>query len=374
MAVIVKVKNKKGLRQFINFPHQLYMDQPNYISELNMTLKNRLSYRNPFLKHSEIALYLAKESEKGKTLGRIAAIYNKTHLEKHNDSCGFFGFFDCIDDEEVAKLLVNQASNWLRLKGLKYLVGPTNLTMNESCGILCKGYEFPNQINMPYNYPYYNDLLEACGLINAIDLLAYEIIDRPTLEKYSNIMQRAEKRLYMQDIQIRATSPKTYTKDINSLRSAYNKFNEGNWGFMPLNKLEFEYLASDLKSIMPYDLALIAEKESKVIGYIVAVPDFNQVLKKIPNGKLFPFGILKILKYKKAINSSRVMLIGVDEKYRGTGLDLVLYKRITNALYKHNIFRCEASYIMSTNKTMNSLLVKIGGLPIKQYKLYKKPL
>jgi len=226
---------------------------------------------------------------------------------------------------------------------------------------------------MPYNFPYYNNLLEGCGFFTVIDLFAYEIIDNPTLEKYSNIMKRAEHRLQQNGIQIRTMSPKTYAKDIDKFRAAYNEFNEGNWGFMPLNKMEFKYLASELKSIMPYDLALIAEHENEIVGYIIAVPDFNQVLVKIRNGKLFPFGILKILKYRKTILSARVMLIGIKDKWRGIGLDLVLYQKITDALHQQNIFHCEASYVMSTNKTMNSLLGKIGGSPIKQYRLYKKP-
>ncbi|WP_242156294.1 hypothetical protein [Aestuariivivens sediminis] len=374
MAIIIEVNTKKELRQFIDFPRRLYEHQPNYISDLDITLKGRLSRRNPFLKHSEMALFLAKESKEGKIVGRIAAIWNKTHLDKYNDSCGFFGFFDAIDDVQICKMLLDQACIWLRSKGIKAIIGPTNPTTNDSCGILCKGFEYPNQINMPYNYPYYDTLLKAVGCTGVIDLVAYEIFEKPQLEKYANIMRRAEGHLHRNNIEIRAMSPKTYTSDITKLRMAYNACNEGSWGFMPLNQVEFEYLASELKSIMPYDLALFAEVEGEIVGYIIAVPDFNQVLRKIRNGKLFPFGIFKILKYRKSIQSARVMLIGIKDTYRGTGMDLVLYQKITEALHQQHIFHCEAGYVMSTNKTMNSLLLKIGGSPTKHYRLYKKQL
>lgn len=374
MIEIIRVNNKKELRKFIDFPRQLYRDNPNYISELDLTVKNKLTERNPFFKHSDITMFLAKSSQSGKIIGRISAIYNRTHLEKYNDDCGFFGFFDSVDDVKVSKMLLDKASDWLRSKGLKYIVGPTNLTTNDSCGILIKGFEYPNQVSMPYNYPYYQNLLKSYGLAQAIDLYSYYLVDKPSLEKYSNIMNRAEKRLNDRGIIIRSLSARTYNDDIKLLREVYNRFNNDSWGFMPLNKDEFKHMASDLKSIMPYDLALIAEKEGKIIGYIIAVPDFNQVLKHINNGKLFPFGVLKILKYRRSIDSSRVMLIGINDKFRGTGLDLVLYQRITNALYQQNIYQCECAYVMSTNKTMNSLMIKIGGNPIKQYRLYKKQL
>lgn len=374
MAEIIEVNTRTDLEKFIDFPRKLYRVEPNYISDLDLTIKSKLTKRNPFLKESDIALFLAQESHTGKTLGRVAAIYNKTHLNKHHDDCGFFGFFDTIEDRNISKLLLDEVSKWLKSKSLKAMIGPTNLTTNDSCGILVKGYEYPNQVNMPYNYPYYNKLLVSYGFSNAIDLLVYHLIDKPSLEKYANIMERAKQRLDQNGISIRTISARFFKRDVELLRHAYNEFNKNNWGFMPLNQEEFAYMAKELKSIMPYNLALMAEREGEVIGYIIAVPDFNQVLKKIRNGKLFPFGILKILKYKREIDSSRVMLIGINDQYRGTGLDLVLYQKITNELYSQNIYQCEAGYVMSTNKTMNSLMLKIGGKPIKQYKLFKKSL
>lgn len=374
MTEIIEVNTKKDLGKFIDFPRKLYRIEPNYISDLDLTIKSKLTKRNPFLRESDMALFLAQESLTGNTVGRVAAIYNKAHLDKHHDKCGFFGFFDSMDDANVSNLLLDQVSKWLKSKGLEAMIGPTNLTTNDSCGILVKGFEYPNQVSMPYNYPYYNNLLKSYGFVDTIDLLVYHLIDKPSLEKYTNIMQRAKQRLEQKGMRIRAISAKYFERDVELLRKAYNEFNRHNWGFMPLSQEEFFFMAQELKSIMPYHLALMAEKAGKVIGYIIAVPDFNQVLKKIRNGKLFPFGIFKILRYKRKIDSSRVMLIGINDQYRGTGLDLVLYQEITNALYRENIYQCEAGYVMSTNKTMNSLMIKIGGKPIKQYKLYKKSL
>lgn len=374
MKDVVQVKTKAQLKSFIDFPRGLYRLEPNYIGELNLTLRRKLSKKNPFLEHSQTALFMARNSKNGKILGRIAAIYNTQHLDIQKDNTGFFGYFDSVDDDEVCELLFDQTYRWLKARNIQRLIGPTNFTTNNSCGILTDGFKFPNQVEMPYNFPYYKDLLESQGFSKAIDLFAYHLKDKPCLEKYSNIMARAESRIIQHGIRIRSITAKSFKSDMDRLRKAYNKFNRNNWGFIPLGRKEFSHMAKDLKQIMPYQLAIIMEKNQRLIGYIVAVPDFNQVLKRIPNGKLWPSGVFKIYKYSKRIDSARVMLIGIDDEYRGTGLDLILYKRITMALHKENIYQCEPSYVMETNLPMNSLLSKIGGTKKKRFRLFQKPI
>lgn len=372
MREVVQVRSKRQMKSFIDFPRDLYRHEPNYIGELNLTLRRKLSRKNPFLEHSDTALFLARDSWDGKILGRIAAIYNTRHLDIQNDNTGFFGYFDSVDDKEVCDLLFNHTYNWLKARNIHRLIGPTNFSTNNSCGILTDGFSFPNQVEMPYNFPYYKDLLESQGFSKAIDLYAYHLKDEPCLGKYSNIMARAESRMEDNGIRIRSIKAKSFDSDINRLREAYNKFNKNNWGFIPLGRKEFSEMAKDLKQIMPYQLAQIVEKDQRLIGYIIAVPDFNQVLKRIPNGKLWPSGVFKIFKYSKKIDSARIMLIGIDDEYRGTGLDLILYKRITMALHKENIYQCEPSYVLETNLAMNSLLIKIGGTIKKRFRLFQK--
>lgn len=372
MIEIVRVQNKKQLNSFIEFPRLLYSNESNCIHDLNITSKSRLVAKNPFFEHSEATFFLARDTDRGNILGRIAAIKNTIHLERYGDHTGFFGFFDSINDDKVSALLFQHAERWLKSKDLKLMVGPTNLTTNDCCGLLLRGYEFPNQVSMPYNFPYYKALLQAEGFSKFMDLYSYEITDEPDLDRYANLLERIKRKLAERGISLRSMNSKSYKDDVIRLRIAYNEFNTENWGFLPLNEKEFSTMAAELKMIMPYQFAHIAERENQIVGYIVAVPDFNQVLKRLNNGRLFPTGFLKILRHRKKINSSRVMLIGVHPKLRGSGLDLVLYHRITKALQEHQIFRCEAAYVMGSNKPMNSLLLKMGGVPIKQYGLFKK--
>jgi hypothetical protein len=367
---IQKVQSNKDLKRFINFPHQLYKKDENYVPELNLVTKGMLSSKNPFLKHSEIALFLA--IKEGNTVGRIAAIYNKTHIDIYNDSTGFFGFFDSINDISVAQLLFNACEQWLYNKGIKKIAGPTNLTTNDSCGFLIEGFQFPPMIMMPYNKSYYNDLCVQAGFSKLVDLNSYNTGNCIGLERYHQVYLKALDRMETNHINIRNISAKTFQKDIEQLRFVYNKANENNWGFMPLNDDEFKAMADDLRTATPLDLTLIAENESGIIGFLIAVPDLNQAFKFVKKGKLFPFGIFRFLLKKHTINSARIMILGVLDEYKTMGIDLILYQRIKDALNKRSIFNSEACYVLENNLQMNLILSKLSEGIVKKYRIYEK--
>jgi len=366
---IIEVKTKKQLNRFIRFPQDLYKDDKNYVSELNLSVKWMLCKKNPFLQHSEIALFLAKLDNK--IVGRIAVIYNQSHLNHHKDNTGFFGFYDSINSVDVARTLFKTASGWLKNKGLVKMLGPTNLTTNDSCGFLLEGFEYPAYVQMPYNYQYYNDLCEKCGFQNTMDLYAYAFDGKVVVEKYKNIYNRALLKMKEKGISIRPVSSKYFEEDIAKFRFVYNKTNENNWGFIPFNETEVLAMAKQLREVTPLDFALLVVKDNQVIGYILAAPDINQALIHIKNGKLFPLGFLKFLWFKRKIDKARVMILGVLNEYSKLGIGLVLYHKITEQLKKHGIYEGEASYVMESN-VMKNVLKKIGGKQYKKYRMYSK--
>ncbi len=323
--------------------------------------------KNPFLKHSQIALFLAEKE--GIILGRIAAIYNKSHLNHHKDQTGFFGFFDSINNVEVAQALFVKASEWLKNKGIIKMIGPTNLTTNDSCGFLLDGFDDSPYIQMPYNYPYYNDLIKKCGFLKAMNLYAYSFEAKNVTKKYANIYERALSKMKSNGIHIRPISSKYFEADVSKLGVVYNKCNEQNWGFVPVNESEILSMAKDLRTVTPLDYALVVEKNKEIIGYILAAPDLNQALKHVRNGKLYPFGLFRLLWYKRKINRARVMILGVLKEYSKLGIDLVLYHKITAQIGKHHIYNGEASYVMESNIIKN-VLIKIGGKQYKKYRMY----
>ena len=369
---IIEVKTKKVRDRFIQFPHNLYRSDSNFVGELNVSVKDRITDKNPFLKNSKIVLFLAVSDNKD--VGRIAAIRNNIHLDIYKDNSGFFGFFDSINNLDVAKALFNAASSWLKKEGILTMVGPTNLTTNDSCGILIKGFEYSNIISMPYNFNYYNILCLECGFEKVTDLYSYKLNGELIVKKYGNSLSRSLKSIHSKDIVVRPLSGKNFKDDLKKLRIVYNNCNTNNWGFMPLNDEEFLKMAKELKLIAPLDLALVVEKDDKFIGFVLAVPDLNQAVKYVINGKLFPLGLLRLLWYKRKINRARLMILGVLKEHSGQGIDLILYHKITQTLNSHNIYEAEACFVLENNIAMNSILKKIGGECIKEYRMYRKEL
>jgi len=227
-------------------------------------------------------------------------------------------------------------------------------------------------ILMPYNKAYYNDLCVQSGYAKLIDLHSYKIDAGMSLEKYNNIYLKGLNVMNSNGIKIRNMSQKTFLKDIEQLRFVYNKVNEHNWGFMPLNAEEFKVMADDLRMSTPWDFTLVVEKENEIIGFLIAVPNLNQAFKFVKNGKLFPFGIFRFLLKKRTVDSARIMILGILDEYKGLGIDLVLYQRIKEAFNKRNIFKAEACYVLENNQRMNAILKKMSEGIVKEYRIFEK--
>lgn len=365
---IQEVRTKSQLNKFISFPHLLYKNNSYYVPSLNISIKETLSTKNPFLHHSQIALFIALDNNR--VVGRIAAIYNKTHLDTYKDNTGFFGFFDSTNDINVSNILFESCKTWLKEKGLSRIIGPTSLTTNDQCGFLTSGFDLPPSVQMPYNYDYYNALALSYGFKKEIDLYSYSINGEALSDRYTNILEQRSEKLEEKDIRIRSLSKKTFQNDISKLRSVYNRSNVKNWGFMPLNEDEFKYMAKDLKMITPLDMALLAENGNDIIGFMISLPNINQALVHCKKGELFPFGLLKFLWYKRRINSSRIMILGILEEYKGMGVDLLLYMKMKEVLNNHGIYDYEACYVLENNGTMNSIINKVSKELVKKYRLY----
>jgi hypothetical protein len=372
MIEIREVKSKKEFRSFIQLPHWIYKDDPNYVPELFITQKAMFDRnKNPFFIHSKVDFFLAYKANQ--IVGRIALIRNNNHITHSGEKSGFFGFFDSIDNYNVAKALLDKATTWLNDEGLNCIIGPENFTTNDSCGTLISGFDSPPVVMMPYNKPYYNDFLERYGFIKEMDLSSYFLIDDKTLKSPSHeiVLKRINDNLRDSGITIRNINFKILDEEIKALREVYNQSNNDNWGFLPLSEVEFRLLALQLKQFVPEKMILIVEKEERQIGFIVAIPDLNQVLIHIKSGKLWPVGILKFLWYKRKINNARILILGVLDEFRNKGIDIVLYKRIQENLVNMGIYNAEACYVMENNLKMNSIMKKIGGRSLKKYRIYK---
>ncbi|HEX2394808.1 MAG TPA: hypothetical protein VHI78_05640 [Bacteroidales bacterium] len=338
--------------------------------ELYIAQKKMLTEKNSFFEHSKASLFIAEDE--GKVVGRIAFVENLPHNNIYKEKTAFFGFFEVVERYEVAQLLFSRVFKLVKLHSYDKLVGPTNFTTNDTCGLLTSGFDIMPVILMPYNKKYYPDFLNRLGFEYEMGLSSYKI-ESTSLNSFLGkpVIQRIKNRVDKAGILIRSIRYKDIDNEILHLREIYNTSNLNNWGFIPLSENEFKNMAKDLKSLIPQSLILFAELNRKIIGFIVALPDYNHVFKRITRGRLFPFGLLKLIWYKHQIKSARILIMGILQEYRNKGVDIMLYKQINENLNQVGIFQAEACYVMENNKSMNSILEKIGGSIIKKYKIYK---
>lgn len=364
---IRKVTTSNELMQFIKFPWKIYKDDPYWVPHLIMDRKKILDKKkNPFFEHADAEYFLAYKNNE--IVGRIAAIKNDLHNEYHKDKVGFFGFFECINNQEVANKLLNTAKDWLKEKGFDTMRGPVNPSTNDECGLLIEGFEDSPRILMTYNPKYYINLLENYGLKKAKDLNAYAVIAEKMLtqEKIKRVSELTKQRY---NIKITELDMKNFDKELEKVKYIYNKAWAPNWGFVPMTDSELNAMAKDLKQIAEPKLILFAEIENKVVGFSLVMLDYNQIFKDM-NGKLFPFGIFKLLTGKKKINWARIITLGIIPEYQKKGIDGLLYWEIVNRAGELGITRGEASWILEDNEMMNRAAKLMNAEVYKTYRIY----
>ena len=217
---ITEVKTGRDKKRFIDFPHDLYKGDPNYVPEIYIGQKELLSEKkNPFFWHSKVQLYLAYQGDK--IVGRIAAIRNNEYNRFTDSNVGFFGLFDVIEDYEVAKLLLDTASSWVKNEKLSALLGPTNFSTNDTAGLLVEGFDRPPVVMTTYNKRYYVTFLERYGFTKKVDMLAYHVAQESVNMKSVRIANMLADRLLKRGIQMRNVSMKNFKQEIKTIREIY---------------------------------------------------------------------------------------------------------------------------------------------------------
>lgn len=370
---LVKIIDKKGKKAFVNFPHDLYADDPNYVPEIFMGQMDILDEKKyPFFNYGTAELWLAYQDEK--IVGRIASIDNTNYNQHFKTQTGFFGFFDCINDKTVAHALLDRAKSYANARGFNKIIGPTNYSTNETAGTLINGFNESPKIMMTYNASYYQSLLESFGLVKEIDLYAYLLPVESVSKKSLKLADAFEQRLERKGITIRKIRKKDIVKEAAGMKIIYNSAWEDNWGFVPFTDAEFEFLRNDLKMLVDEDFTFAAEKDGKMIGFGLTLPDINEILIKNKRGKLFPFGLFRLLFGKKKTNWVRVIALGVLPEYRKMGIEAIFFAKNIAEAKRRRIKGGEASWILESNTEMVNAAERMNGIRYKTYRLFSKPL
>lgn len=378
--------------RLVKFVFKRYKDDPYWVPPLIGDRKKFLDpQHNPSFEYLKVAYFVAEavvipeNTPKGtitggmeQDVGTIAAVINPRHNETHNDKVGFFGLFECINSHEVADALLNTAAGWLRGQGCDAMRGPATFTMTDEVGLLVDGFDDAPRILMPYNHPYYPELIEAYGLAGVMDLYAYKW---DMIAQYGGkaenlppkLVRVMEKLKQRGNLTLRKLDMKNFDEEIELVKVIYRAAWQANWGAVPITDRELDHYAASMKQILDPDLVFFVEIEGKTIGMALTLPDANLVLKKM-NGHLFPFGLIQALRYQKKINWARVWALGVLPEYRHLGADGVMIYETAKTAMEKGIGFMEASWILANNVDMNRVIQNIGGQIYKTYRVYEMDL
>ncbi len=375
-AIQVKpVRTALDLRRFVELPYKLYRGDAHWIAPLRIAQKDILNTKkHPFYKTSDVEMFFAERE--GRVVGRVMAIVNRAHNEFQNERAGFFGFFEVENDKQATTALFEAARDWVRARGAEVIRGPVNPSTNYECGLLVEGFDLDPMVMMPYNPPYYAELLEGYGMKKAMDLYAYDIA--ADYFNHSNKLQRVAERLRKKsNIKVRTVNMKDFRNEVEIVRRIYNDAWSRNWGFVPMSEEEFDHLAKDLKQIVDPRVVLIAEQvtedgKTKPVGFLLAVPDINRALKKI-HGRLLPFGLLKLLWYSRKLGAIRVITMGGIIEFQSLGIGSIFLDEIYRRGPAAGLPNGEMSWVLENNLMMNRAAEMVGGRRSKTYRIYEMP-
>ncbi len=376
MEIIIEpVTDKKGLLAFVKFSFKLYRDDPNWVPPL---IEERTALltpgKNPFFEHARYQLFLARRD--GQLVGTIAAVVDDNHNRAHDELAGSFGFFECVDDPEVAAALLGAAETWVAGQGMTIIRGPLNPSINEEIGTLIEGFDEPPMVMMTYNPRYYPTLIEGCGYSKAMDVFAWIFdIEADLKSAPEKLFRVAEKSLQKQGLRVRKVDMRHFDQDVAKIKEVYNRAWQKNWGAVPMTEHEIDHLAANLKPVLDPNLIFIAETaDGKPAGISLGLPDLHQALKRSGGGHMWPFGLLKFLWHKRKTTQIRLVIMGMLEEYRGRGADAIFYLETAKEALKRGYTRMEASWILENNTMMNQIIERLGGKKYKTYRVYEKRL
>ncbi len=367
---VYPVSSRRDRKRFLQFPWTLYRDDPYWIPPLRAHQKEQVGYAsNPFYQRNEVQTFLAVRD--GECVGRIAAILNLGHNERYHEQRGFFGFFECVDQQEVADGLFDAVNEWFARRDVLLLRGPVNPSLNHEVGLLIDGFDSSPFFMMTYNPPYYERLIENSGFRKSQDLYAYwgHVDMLPAVQE--KLQPIADQIIEHCGVTLRPLDTSRFYEEIRAFLSVYNRSMSNTWGFVPMSEGEVRHQAKGLRHMLVPELAVAAEIEGEMVGAIFALPDYNPRIKQI-DGRLFPLGFWTLLRKKREIKAVRVISTNVVPEYQLQGIGLVLLSGLIPKAIEWGIQEAEFSWVLESNAFSRGSLEKGGAKKTKTYRIYDR--
>lgn len=367
-VTVKPVLTKRERTEFLQLPWNLYRGDANWIPPIRRDEEELVGYRpHPFYDRSGVQTFLAFRG--GRALGRIAAILNEIHNDYHHERRGFFGFFECADDQDAASGLLDAVKEWLAERGIGRMRGPMNPSINYTLGTLVEGFDSPPTFMMTYNPPYYPRLIEACGLVKAQDLYAYygrrDMFPRVRSKLkpiYDQILERSE-------VRVRTLDRSRFVADVEAFLEVYNRSMAKHWSYCPLTQREVRHIAKALRWLIVPELTALAEVDGKLVGAVLAMLDYNPRVRAI-GGRLFPFGFLRLLWNRRRIKKMRIVATNVVPEHQLMGVSLALLGALVSKCLDWGMEAAEFSWVAESNSLSRGSLEKGGAERLKTYRVY----
>jgi len=362
------VRTRRERKDFLNLPWRLYQNDPVWIPPLRKTQKEMTGFaRHPFYEYAEREAYIAYRGKE--PIGRVLAIINHRHNEVHKETRGFFGFFECVDDADVAAALFDAARAYLGEKRIEKLRGPVNPSLNYEVGLLVEGFDDPPMFMMTYNPPFYGRLIEEYGFVKTQDLYAF-VADISMLDsvdpKLQFVIDEVKRRF---NIQVRKLDRKRFHEDAATWLRIYNDSLPGTWGFVPMSEGEVAHGVKAMRKLIVPEITSIAEVDGKSVASCFGMLDYNGRIKEM-NGRLFPFGWMKLFYGRRKIKRCRLLATNVTPEFQRWGLPLVLLNRILFDALDWGIEEGEFSWVAESNHLSRKTLERGGARRSKTYRVY----
>ncbi|MGE4480428.1 dATP pyrophosphohydrolase [Acidocella sp.] len=371
---IVPVTDKKLLKRFILLPERLHKDDPAYIAPLHMEREEALGPKNPLFGHAQAQFWLAVRD--GRDVGRISAQIDTLAQSLRPDEPGMFGMLAAENDPDIFLLLLETAANWLRARGMKRVLGPFNLNINEETGALIDGFGTPPMLLMPHDLPYVAQQLEALGMRKAKDVIAYLYDMRVELP---DSVRRLLARPLPPGLTVRRLDMKRIKEEIKNVTSIFNDAWSRNWGFVPLTEAETDYLAKSLKPLLDPRMTSLVERDGEPVAFMIALPNLNEAIEGL-DGKILPFGWAKLLWRLKVsgVKTARVPLMGVRRSAAkdmiGSLMPYLMIDMVRREGVKMGYTHIELSWILEDNMPMRRMIESLDAKPYKTYRVFEADL
>ncbi len=366
-------RNRSDRKAFIRLLWDLYKEDPNWVPPLIFAQEELVGFRkHPYYDVNKVECFIAVKN--GQTVGRIAAHTNVAHNERYKENRGFFGFFECINDQEIANALFREAALYHRNEnGHSDIRGPINPSLNYEVGTLVEGFNSPPTFMMTYNQDYHDRLIKGFGFEKKEDMFAFEghIDMLATLDpKLQFVVDELRRRF---DVSVRPFDKKNFMSDVELFLDIYNKSLVATWGFVPLTPSEVRHQGKALKHLLLPELSTFIEVDGKPIGAGLGLMDYNQIIKKI-DGRLFPFGFIKLMREKRKLDRVRLMSANVLPEFQKWGFGLLALERMLDDVLKLGIKHGEFSWVLESNHLSRGTLERSGLERSKTYRVYDRSL